>query len=107
MDRSLIEIENLIVPANAAATLARYIIYHLKPGSFTEAVLLNRLYEAVTKADLSSMRYLGNIVKLTYHYCPTSLTLEPGYFRWLENKDRGWHDEIQKRYGKWWQPYLN
>lgn len=94
------------VPNLVPGTLARYLIHHIRPGSFIAAVLRNDLFEAIGRADRWSLLSLGGITGLIYNHLPIAVTRE-GYDKWIENSDQEWHDEVMRYYKDRWVPFLD
>ena len=102
----LVEIEGCRIPIDHAGTLARYYLKHCIPGSFTEALLRNDLFEAVARADIISLAYLKPLVSLVVNYLPMAITRD-NYDSWLENKDVEHHELVISHHGKTWKKFLD
>jgi hypothetical protein len=58
------------VPAHTLGALDRYVERGLAPGGFLMAVLENKLFEAVARADNINKHALPAIVEYIYNYLP-------------------------------------
>lgn len=102
---NLVEIEGCRIPASHAGTLARYYLHRCRPGSFTEALLRNDLFNAIGCADIISLAYLKPLVTLVVNYLPMAITRD-NYDSWLENKDVEHHELVISHHGKTWKKFL-
>ena len=59
------------VPSGIKESLGRYVMNHISPGGFLQAVLENDLCEAFERADLQNQAALFHIVKYIYNELPS------------------------------------
>ena len=62
----------MYIPRHGKETLARYVVQHIKTGSFLGAVLENNLTRAVAHADNENIRNIPAYVAWLYNYAPLS-----------------------------------
>lgn len=63
---------NELVPAHLRGGLALYVEHGVMPGDFLCAVLDNRLFEAVARADEQSLAGLRGITQWLWNYAPSA-----------------------------------
>lgn len=60
------------VPEHTRGSIARYIVDHVEPGDFLEAVMCNDLRESIARADDMNRANLNAIVFFMYNEAPAS-----------------------------------
>lgn len=58
------------IPSYMHGGLARYVLDHVAPGDFLEAVICNDLYKALRHADDTNKELLHHYVKFFYNEAP-------------------------------------
>lgn len=59
-----------MIPQHTQDALDRYVNQHIMPGSFLQAVLSNRLFDAVARADRENLAALKDICLYIYNDLP-------------------------------------
>lgn len=77
-----------------------YLLYGLEPGGFLEAVIINDLYLAASRADHLNRPILSDIMKSVFHNFPVgSFGNRTSYRNWLNDKDgcrSAYRDRVEK-----------
>ena len=77
---------NTTIPDHTRGAIDRYVKYRLPPGGFLTAVLQNRLFDAVARADKEHLAALGSIVQFIYNEVPSDAWGSDAAVRsWLQN----------------------
>lgn len=75
------------VPAAIKDSLRRYIRDGIKPGTFLTAVLTNNLYDAILRADPTSLENMKEILLYVFEHCPMeSFGSEEKLNKWVEKR---------------------
>ena len=78
------KLEELGIPSHMHGAMVRYLVDHIAPGDFLQAVLENDLKEACNRADDINILRLPEYVRFLYNFAPRACWGSPRAFReWL------------------------
>lgn len=76
-----------MIPKHTQEALDRYVNQHIMPGSFLLAVLSNRLFDAVARADRENLAALKDICLYIYNELPGDCWGSSDIvYKWVESR---------------------